>query len=789
MKTIRNQIIDNYIEKNYPNSKIVNYDDEESGLKFYTEEELYDLNDDWYPLCCYNKEEQVIFGGRDKVVHTYTVGETGCGKTTRLVMESIYALSSLKNKPSFLVVDIHGEIIENLSKHLINQGYNIKILNCDEPEKSDTYNPFKDIAISCLETKSLNYEAVSEIRKIANIICPIESKNDPIWDIGARSYVNGLILDKFEDLIVGNIPMECLTFYNIINNHYWLRKKVEENDSILKIENYQRKEKNALSIQKLIGITDNAERTRKSYYGVVENRLDEYGQPNLYKLSSSSTIDIDDFLEKPTIIVIQTANTSIGDSLISFLVNGIYNKVVKKCKKIPDKKLNRNVHLFLDEFTNSNIASGEEIVKMLTTSRKFGMFWHIILQSDEQIIQKYNSHIASIIRANCTEIYMGSNDYNTQARFAESCGKRTIVSLQSEINQSITTLEQVNLINTEDLRFLKEGHIYIKSSGYNLLYSFIEALYNTKNYYKNSDLSSIYPKNDYDYKKTYFYPYDIPLLIYEREFKLIQYLRNNSVSTENLCSKCQNIEEKRLLNLILSDLKFKNIIDYKTKNTKIKLLISNQTYSIYQLRDQLGKNLPNPPFKMQDIDYKKEEYLLSLNKYERKELDLLYSMEPIDILDGKLELHYYFSNNLKKSICYYDFIEEYLKYSKVNIKMYLKYCHILPYSLKKFMIEMHNNKSSDTVVPALKNESEFIEIIISHYIKNFNFDTLEEWKYNFIKELKFIQPLFPIYMRYILDKVKDSFMDFSMFELKKWKNLVTKIKLEEELDEGIYDEE
>lgn len=143
MSFLREQIIEKHINDNYPNSKIQSYLDKDNGLSFFTVEELQNFDGDWFPLCCYKNENgQAVYGGRSRIIHTYTEGETGAGKTTRFVMQAIKALSSMKVKPSFVIVDIHGEIIENLYKHFIDNQYDIKILNCDNPQRSDTYNPF-----------------------------------------------------------------------------------------------------------------------------------------------------------------------------------------------------------------------------------------------------------------------------------------------------------------------------------------------------------------------------------------------------------------------------------------------------------------------------------------------------------------------------------------------------------------------------------------------------------------------------------------------------------------------
>lgn len=410
----------------------------------------------------------------------------------------------MKRKPSFVIVDIHGEIIENLYSHLKKNGYEIKILNCDDPSRSDTYNPFFELAEECLKTRSIGTDTMNEIRRISEIIQPVESANDPIWDRGARSYTNGCILDKFEDLINGDLPKKCLTIYNIIQNHYWLREHIPDSygtGDLFKIPHYKNKGTTALSVQKIISVTNNADKTRSSYFGVVENHYDTFGQPALYSLSSSNSINITDFIEKPTAIVIQSGSTTIGDDLISLLVNDIYTKVVKLGRGSENKRLPRNIHCFLDEFANCNIANGPEYIKMLTTSRKFGMFWHMILQCDAQLDRKFDPHIGRIIRANCAEIFMGSHDYETEVRFAKSCGQKTIESLASVISQHNPHLDVVDLMTAEQLNLIEEGYAYVKTNRHPLLKTYIEAFYNCDDFSCN-DRSIMRTHFFIDYPKT-----------------------------------------------------------------------------------------------------------------------------------------------------------------------------------------------------------------------------------------------------------------------------------------------
>ena len=544
MATLREQLLRTHISANYPNSRIVSWDDPDSALSFYTAEQLQALDADWFPLCARLDLEtgKVVYGGRNHIVHTYTGGETGAGKTSRFAMQSIRALSSMKGKPSFLVMDIHGELVENLYTHLKENGYDIRILNCDDPSRSDTYNPFAAMARRCAASGELDNQTVNEIRKIADLVQPLAPSDDPIWYEGARSYTNGAILDKFEDLVAGQIPPEYITLYNIIENHYWLRQKLMDSKgprdntcNLLNIPHYKDKGPQALSVQKMISVTNNAERTMKSYFGVIENRYDAFGQPSLYQLSSSCTIDVERFIEVPTAIFIQAGNTSIADDLLSLMTNDIYNTVVRLGKQSATKLLPRKIHCFLDEFANSQIAEGPEFIRMLTTSRKFGMYWHMLLQCDAQLERKFDANMGRIIRANCTELFMGSHDYETTVRFAKSCGQKTVESLGSRVAQQDPALTVVDLVTPDKLSLLEEGHLYIKTNRSPLLYTYIEAFFNCPEFVRLEDIRSVYPENTFRYQDTYFTPDDIKPALTEEEFILLRFVyENNQASVYTL---------------------------------------------------------------------------------------------------------------------------------------------------------------------------------------------------------------------------------------------------------------
>lgn len=732
MSFLREQIIEKHINDNYPNSKIQSYLDKDNGLSFFTVEELQNFDGDWFPLCCYKNENgQAVYGGRSRIIHTYTEGETGAGKTTRFVMQAIKALSSMKVKPSFVIVDIHGEIIENLYKHFKDNQYDIKILNCDNPQRSDTYNPFSELAKECLRTQSISNDAVNKIRKISEIIQPIESNQDPIWDRGARSYTNGCILDKFEDLINGDIPENCLTIYNVIQNHYWLRKELANSygNDLFRIPHYKRKGTNALSTQKMISVTNNADKTRASYFGVVENHYDTFGQPSLYSLSSSNNIDIKDFINKPTAIVIQSGNTKIGNDLISLLVNEIYSTIVTIGKESARKKLSRKVHCFLDEFANCNIADGPEYIKMLTTSRKFGLYWHMILQCDAQLDRKFDPDIGRIIRANCTEIFMGSHDYETEIRFAKSCGQKTIESLGSKISQQTPNLEVVDLMTPEKLNLTEVGHIYVKSNRHPLLESYFEAFYNCEEFENVDNIDSIYPHNKFDYTNTAFYPNDIPPYITSKEYEVLRFIYLKRRTFTEIVEHFKKYD----VNGILNNLSQKKVI-VLLENQVVKSNVLSQEMQLYEYRYK------HDAICIASMDFSKRHMPKLGNPFDFEYMPNASEVSNALLNDKEIDFEEWLKNaqQQRQTKTLFDEMQEHIRQNRDRIsETVFEHLTLVPVLLMDVVKAFLKGESTlNCVEPEMINKSARVLKfeIIEAYICNNYFDTKSDWEEQMKKE-------------------------------------------------------
>ncbi len=745
MQTVSGKTQAEFKRKNLENSVVYDHNDPRSNLIFLNSEQLTKYRKDWFPLCAKKDEKtgEIIYGGRPKVYHTYTQGATGCGKTTRITMQSIRALSMMPSKPSFIVSDISGEIVENIYDHLKQNGYDIKILNCDFPEKSDSYNPFFEIADDCIANGKITNEALLKLRNIASIIFPIENEHDPIWDIGSKTFAYGLFLDKFEDLMKFNCLKKNISFYSIIKTNYWIRDSIRKPNgdgigrfsssdtfNLMRIKHFAEKEKDALSVEKIVGVTDNAERTRASYLGVVEQRFDTFGQPTLYKVTTDNTINVKSVTENPTAVFVRSATSETGDHLIAMLLANVYDEYLRNGPTKKHKRNKRDMHCFLDEFSNIYVGKGNEFVKMLTTSRKYGMFWHMLLQCDAQLDEKFGGNFATSIRANSTEIFMGSQVYSDLERFSKSCGKKSNETLGSSVRFGMPEYFTNPSVAASDLFFMDEGCAYVRQERQPLLKTYYEAFYNCSEFECKTKPEKIYPKNNFDYEKTYMPISEIPQVLSKTQSAVMADILDGVSEIEVLFKTYPFVNMTKILaQLICFRLIEKigmNVIPITDENQECVLRLRRE-HGIFDEKSE-EFNLPNEF----EVESKSEEDESEEDESEedyKTEYKILLEMQKL--VDEDYEAAYEECQRLEKIACVP--------------------C-ILTVTLDMLTSGHFDDRIADRFVETYSN---FTDLIYRNFIVSFDFDEEAEWINEYKAELRIVKSMhfLPVEIKHEFERV------------------------------------
>ena len=117
-------------------------------------------------------------------------------------------------------------------------------------------------------------EAFEDLRDIASTLCPIQSNQDPIWERGAKDLVLGTMMAMMEDSEDPRLGMtkDKFNFYNL--SKILNLKDNDPHNQIKSITDYfQGRGALSLAAQLANQVVTNADKTAKSYMGIVTDRM------------------------------------------------------------------------------------------------------------------------------------------------------------------------------------------------------------------------------------------------------------------------------------------------------------------------------------------------------------------------------------------------------------------------------------------------------------------------------------------------------------------------------------
>lgn len=458
----------------------------------------------------------------DKDNHCLVIGTTGAGKTTQFIDPTIQIFSETAARPSMVITDPKGEIYQHHSAKLKRRGYNIMVFDLKEPFKSTCWNPmtrpfethhralnlesevkvhqgghpskynlkystqdnfrgewyeFQGMALSSKEAmrnqvenvrQQLKNEAFEDLKDISIVLCPIEGK-DPIWERGARDMILGVMVGMLEDSENPELGMtkEKFNFFNLAKIC-----NLKDNDAYNPIrsltEYFQGRGKLSIATQLANQVVTNADKTAKSYMGVVTDRMGLFADTGVCFATSKNEMDFSRFDEEPTALFIKIPDEkTTRHAIATMFISQLYKILVAKANT-QDGKLKKPVYFLLDEF--ANMPKIEDFKTIITVARSRRIFFTLIVQSYSQLTIQYGEDVSSVVKDNCNiHIYIASNDQNTKEEFSKRCGNisvetesTTISKGKEEDSKSKTTsvsLESRPLIYPEELGSLKDEFI------------------------------------------------------------------------------------------------------------------------------------------------------------------------------------------------------------------------------------------------------------------------------------------------------------------------------------------
>ena len=404
-------------------------------------------------------------------LNTVVVGGSGAGKTR------FYAKPNLcQANTSYVVLDPKGELLRDTGYLLEQKGYEVRVLDLLNMERSFCYNP-----ILYLRDDNDVQRLVTNLFKSTT---PKGSQsNDPFWDTAASMLLLALVFylkyeappyeQNFE------MVMEMLRAAEV-------REDMEEIPSPLDelFERLEMRSPDHIAVKYYKDYHSGSAKTLKSIQITLAARLEKFNLSSLAKLTAADELDLPSLGEKKVALFALIPD---NDTSFNFLVSILYTQLFQQLFYLADHKyggsLPMPVHFLMDEF--SNVSLPDDFSKILAVMRSRSVFVSIILQNIAALKALFEKEWESIL-GNCDEfLYLGGNETSTHKLIAESyLGKQTIdtntygkshgrngnYSTNYQITgRELMTQDEVRMLDNRYALLFIRGELPIKDEKYDIL--------------------------------------------------------------------------------------------------------------------------------------------------------------------------------------------------------------------------------------------------------------------------------------------------------------------------------
>ena len=345
-------------------------------------------------------------------LNTLVCGGSGAGKTRFFAKPNLCQANS-----SYVVLDPKGELLRDTGNLLSAKGYDIKVLDLINMEKSHCYNPFV-----YLRSDNDIQRLVTNLFK--NTTPKGSQSQDPFWDQAATMLLLALIFYLHYEA-----PPEEQNFPMVME---MIRAgEVREDDETYKsaldilFERLEMRNPEHIALKYYRSYHSGSGKTLKSIQITLISRLEKFNLESLASITQNDELELWSIGEKKTAVF---AIIPDNDSSFSFLVGMLYTQLFQQlyyqADVIHGGRLPVHVHFLMDEF--ANVALPDEFDKLLSTMRSREISVSIIIQNLAQIKALFEKQWESIV-GNCDEfLYLGGNEQSTHEYVSKLLGKETI---------------------------------------------------------------------------------------------------------------------------------------------------------------------------------------------------------------------------------------------------------------------------------------------------------------------------------------------------------------------------
>ena len=346
-------------------------------------------------------------------LNTLVVGGSGAGKSR------FYAKVNLcQSNTSYFVLDCKGELLRDCGGLLERMGYEIKVVDLLNMEKSHCYNPFAYL-------KSDN-DVQKMVTNLFKATTPKGSQsNDPFWDTAASMLLMALVFylwyEAPEDEKNFPMVMEMLRAGEVREDDDSYQSPLDE-----LFDRLEMRDPNHIAVKYYKDYRSGSAKTLKSIQITLASRLEKFNLSSVAALTATDELDLSSLGEKKVaLFALIPDNDASFNFLVSLLYASTFQELFYSADRVHGGSLPVPVHFLMDEF--ANVSLPDDFDKLLATMRSRNISVSIIIQNISQLKALFEKQWESIM-GNCDEfLYLGGNETSTHKLISENyLGKSTL---------------------------------------------------------------------------------------------------------------------------------------------------------------------------------------------------------------------------------------------------------------------------------------------------------------------------------------------------------------------------
>ena len=308
-----------------------------------------------------------------------------------------------------VVLDPKGGTLRSCGNYLASQGYDVRVLDLINLDRSHCYNPF------------VYLESDDDIQRLTtNLIKNTTPKGsqttDPFWDQAAEMLLKAIVFYLFYEAPPDeqNFPMvmEMLRAGEVREEDDSYQSPLDE-----LFERLEMREPDHIAVKYYKDYHSGSAKTLKSIQITLAARLEKFNLESLASLTATDELELSSLGEKKVALFALIPD---NDTSFNFLVSILYTQLFQQLFHSADHKyggrLPVHVHFLMDEF--ANVSLPEDFDKILSVMRSREVSVSIILQNMAQIKALYEKQWESIV-GNLRRVSLSwwQRAVNTRVRF------------------------------------------------------------------------------------------------------------------------------------------------------------------------------------------------------------------------------------------------------------------------------------------------------------------------------------------------------------------------------------